>query len=213
MVLKFCIMKASKIFTFIGLMLVLAIPYSCSDDNDSDSQSDPTVLSTAEKSDLIFMMEEEKMARDVYSYLGNLWNSNVFANIQTSEQSHMDAVEKLLNYYNVSYSNEAPGIFNNSDLQMTYDQLIEIGEVSIQNAMVVGATIEDLDINDLFINMENTNNSIILKVYNFLQCGSKNHLRSFNNQLELMSYTYTPQYISESYFKSIIESTNESCNN
>ncbi|MDP2030099.1 MAG: DUF2202 domain-containing protein [Thiobacillus sp.] len=51
------------------------------------------------KTDLLFMREEEKLARDVYLTLYETWGLAVFSNIASSEQSHMDALLKLLRTY------------------------------------------------------------------------------------------------------------------
>ncbi|WP_228850840.1 DUF2202 domain-containing protein [Aegicerativicinus sediminis] len=204
-------MKTLRYVILIAIPLMLMFSNCSSDDNDPDPEIN--LLTTEEMNSLIFMLEEEKLARDVYDFLNETWNSTVFQNIRQSEQSHMDAIIKVLDYYDISYSIKAAGIFNNQDLQILYNQLVNIGESSLLQANVVGATIEDLDIKDLELNMQNLNNSMILGVYSSLQCGSENHLRSFNTQLNLMSYEYSPQYISESLFKTIIESPNESCNN
>ncbi|WP_455168544.1 DUF2202 domain-containing protein [Aegicerativicinus sediminis] len=204
-------MKTIRYVILIAIPLMLMFSNCSSDDNDPEPEIN--FLTTEEKNSLIFMLEEEKLARDVYDFLNETWNSTVFQNIRQSEQSHMDAIIKVLDYYDISYSITASGIFNNQDLQKLYNQLVNIGVSSLLQANVVGATIEDLDIKDLELNMQNLNNSMILGVYSSLQCGSENHLRSFNTQLNLMSYDYSPQYISESLFKTIIESPNESCNN
>ena len=41
---------------------------------------------------LLYLIEEEKLAHDVYTVLGDLWGGNVFVNIAASEISHQDAV-------------------------------------------------------------------------------------------------------------------------
>jgi hypothetical protein len=48
---------------------------------------------------LLLMREEEKMARDVYLQLNDLWGLPIFQNIESSEQTHMDAVKTLLDRY------------------------------------------------------------------------------------------------------------------
>ena len=53
-------------------------------------------LSTTEAEALVFMREEEKLARDVYQLLYAQWGQKVFSNIAVSEQQHMDAVALLL---------------------------------------------------------------------------------------------------------------------
>ena len=39
---------------------------------------------------------KEKLARDVYDALRLRWGSRVFSNIESSEQTHMDAIKGLL---------------------------------------------------------------------------------------------------------------------
>lgn len=58
-------------------------------------------LSESETAGLLHMREEEKLARDVYTHLGALWGQQTFANISSSEQSHMDEVKLLLDRYSL----------------------------------------------------------------------------------------------------------------
>ena len=55
-----------------------------------------TNLSDIEVEGLLYMREEEKLARDVYLTLYDQWNINIFKNIAASEQTHTDAVKILL---------------------------------------------------------------------------------------------------------------------
>ena len=75
-------------------------------------------------SSLLFMLEEEKLARDTYRYLDNLWGLTEFENIKISEQAHMDAVAQQLDIYNVAYTILPEGQFNNVDLQNLYNQFV-----------------------------------------------------------------------------------------
>ena len=56
-------------------------------------------LSVDEADTLAFMREEEKLARDVYLLMEELWQHKVFANIAESEQRHMDAMLKMILLY------------------------------------------------------------------------------------------------------------------
>lgn len=47
-------------------------------------------LDQQEKDAILYMREEEKLARDVYEFLYAKWNVNTFGNIRRSEQTHMD---------------------------------------------------------------------------------------------------------------------------
>jgi hypothetical protein len=58
----------------------------------------PTVSATV-KAQLIYLIQEEKLARDVYAALAKSTGINKFANITKSEQSHMDQLKVILKTY------------------------------------------------------------------------------------------------------------------
>ena len=199
----------TNLFIF-GLPFLLAV-FSCNNDDSSVADLNNTNLTNDDNAALLFMLEEEKLARDTYTYLGDLWNINQFSNIKKSEQSHMNAVIGLLDQYDISYSLLAYGEFNNPDIQKLYDQFIEYGSENKANALEVGANIEDLDIVDLAKFIDATTNSAMIQVFESLQCGSRNHLRSFVNAIELSGNTYEPQYLTQEDYTLIINDSQEQC--
>lgn len=148
-------------------------------------------LSPEERDGLIHMRLEEKLARDVYTTLGNTWNYKVFMNIKLSEQAHMEAVKRLLVKYGVEdpITNDEVGVFSDPQFQALYDQFITQGSVSAYEAFLVGKTIEELDIADLDNQLNNVvDNPDIIRVYQNLKSASESHLTAFNKCL-----TGTPQ--------------------
>lgn len=143
-------------------------------------------LSKEEMSGLIYMREEEKLAYDVYMTLYSKWKIQIFSNIASSEQTHTNAIKSLLSHYEIPdpVINDTIGAFKNANLKKLYETLTEQGLRSIEEALIVGATIEDLDIFDLQRYISETNNLNIIIVYENLMKGSRNHLRSFTSQLE-----------------------------
>ncbi|MHB1048511.1 MAG: DUF2202 domain-containing protein [Bacteroidota bacterium] len=136
---------------------------------------------------LLYMREEEKVARDVYIALGNKWNLRVFKNISRSEQRHMDALLVLIERYGLTdpIGENKEGIFTNADLQAMYDDLIAKGTLSIKDAMETGVLIEETDIKDLDEQLTNlSEESDIAFVYRNLKSGSENHLAAFTRNLE-----------------------------
>ena len=136
-----------NLFIF-GLPLLLAV-FSCNNGDSSVADLNNTNLTNDDNAALLFMLEEEKLARDTYTYLEDLWEINQFSNIKKSEQSHMNAVIGLLDQYDISYTLLSYGEFNNPEIQKLYDQFIDYGSENKANALEVGANIEDLDIVDL----------------------------------------------------------------
>lgn len=149
-----------------------------------DTFCQSTNLSTQEITDMKYMLEEEKVARDVYEFLDAKWDMRVFNNIKQSEQRHMDMVENLLNANKVTYKlHDEEGKFYIEDLQTMYNNLIEKGSKSKYDALEVGKMIEVADIEDLEKAIKKTSKSDISDVYSQLIFASNNHLRAFNRNL------------------------------
>ena len=182
---------------------------NCSDDNSSTVL---VPLSQAEINDLKFLREEEKLARDVYLFSYNKYQLSIFNSISQSEQTHMTSVLSLLNKYGISDpASTEIGVFVNQDLQTLYNSLTAQSDISSVEALIVGATIEDLDINDIDHFIVNTTKSDLLSVYDNLTCGSKNHIRNFTSQLVINGVVYVPQFISVEYYNIILSQSNTSC--
>ncbi len=155
------------------------------------------------------MREEEKLARDVYNALFDIHGKKLFQNIANSEQIHTDAVRALLERYQLTdpVAVDVAGVFQNTDLQMIYDQLVATGTPSLLDALRVGATVEELDIYDISRLQEQLiDNDDIAMVYDDLLKGSRNHLRSFYKQIQVENADYEPIYISQEEFDAIVNS-------
>lgn len=173
----------------------------------ADEYSAP--LSDDEASGLLYMVEEEKLARDVYLALYNETGLTVFERIARSEQMHMDAVLSLIEKYNLTAPEtlNEQGVFQNEELQALYDRLVEMGSQNTTEALRVGALIEETDIKDLQNWLAKTDNEDIERVYEHLMAGSENHLRAFTRNLEAYGVDYRPQVLDGEQYKEIISST------
>lgn len=168
-------------------------------------------LSDFEKQSLLLMREEEKLARDVYTFLYQKWGVNVFTNISKSENTHTNAILALLNKYQISdpVGNSAVGVFTNPTLQGLYNDLTTKGSANVTAALTVGATVEDLDIFDLMEHQKQIDNQDINLVYANLTKGSRNHIRSFTARLSDYGVTYKAQFIAETLLNDILNSPME----
>ena len=166
-------------------------------------------LNQGEMDGLIFMREEEKLARDVYIVLYAKWGQRIFNNISQSEQRHMDAIKLLLDKYELDdpVKMDSVGVFQNEVLQGLFTTLTEQGSASLPEALKVGALIEEIDILDLQKELdENVDNQDIIFVYQNLLKGSRNHLRAFVRNLSRQGVEYAPQKLSEEAYSIIINS-------
>lgn len=146
-----------------------------------------TELTVAQKASLLFMYQEEKVARDVYITLGKKYPAaTTFSNILLSEQTHMDSVEKLCIKYGVDISkvNESSvGNFVLPELQSLYDILVLQGSVSVTEGLKVGVAIEEKDIEDIMTYAVGMPSDVQTTFQNLLN-GSYHHLDAFNSALK-----------------------------
>ncbi len=167
-------------------------------------------LTPEEIAGLVFMREEEKLARDVYLTFHDQYGVNIFNNIAGSEQMHTDAVLLLLDRYGIAdpVGDNPVGVFENEALQALYDDLIAEGSQSLEDALFVGCAIEEIDILDLEEYMAGTVYKDLLLVYRHLLDGSFNHLRAYvpfwENQTGLV---YEPRFLSVEQFEEIMSAS------
>ncbi|MCA9733804.1 MAG: DUF2202 domain-containing protein [Deferribacteres bacterium] len=164
-------------------------------------------LTPEETEALVFMREEEKLARDVYIALYPTLGQRVFNNISASEQRHMDAIKLLVDKYELEdpVAVDSVGVFQNETLQSLYVALVAQGSASLEEGLKVGALIEEIDILDLQHDIDDVvDNEDITYVYNNLMHGSYNHLRAFVRNLSRLGVEYVSQKLSQDVYDAIM---------
>ena len=179
----------------------------------TDRRGQDEELSAEEIEGILYMREEEKLARDVYLTLYEQWGLSIFQNIANSEQTHMDAIKTLIDRYGLDdpAAGNDVGEFTNPTLRSLYADLVATGSQSLADALRVGAAIEEIDILDLEKHVAQTDARDIQRVYESLTRGSRNHLRSFVATLEQQTgETYEPQYLDQEAYDDIVSAPLES---
>ncbi|MBN1697433.1 MAG: DUF2202 domain-containing protein [Spirochaetales bacterium] len=183
-------------------VLCMAVPVFAASPDEGDIQH------------LIFMREEEKLARDVYLTMAALYpQSGVFTTIGTqSEQTHTDTIRDMLEQFGIPDPNpganilpESIGVFTGKEYGWyftdKYNTLVSRGRISLLDALYVGAFIEELDMLDIVscpkviletadlsgtcrCGLACTDVKAIRTMLTHLLDGSKNHLRSYVKNIE-----------------------------
>ena len=137
--------------------------------------------SPALQKSLKYMVEEEKLARDVYTVLAKTAAYPKFKNISNAEQFHLDQMSIVLANYGLwnATLKRAPGVFYNKELSALYKTLVAKGKLSDLDAIEVGIIIEEKDIADLTAMEKLITQEDIQFVVNYLKAGSQNHLAAF----------------------------------
>jgi hypothetical protein len=207
-----------KIFRFsLTALLLLSITsnYVYSENrSNNNKKSNPERLSTVtidenERLHLIFMREEEKLARDVYLKLSKEYpDTTVFGKKALSETRHSDSVLDALVRFEIDdpVTNDNIGVFSGKEFGAyfteKYSYLITQGLSSELDGLYVGAYIEELDILDIrtcpTVMIETigsiesskdcgllySNNRVISSLYDHLITGSESHLKAFVVNIE-----------------------------
>lgn len=138
--------------------------------------------------DILFSIDEERMARDIYDALYVQTGLKIFDSISDSEQKHYDAV--LNSAINLGIDTSAllttPGTYLNPEIQALYDDLMALGSQSTADALTVGKMIEEVDIADLKEMIDTSPIISLDSVYTNLLNASYNHLDAFNAQIAII---------------------------
>ncbi|MBT8120346.1 MAG: DUF2202 domain-containing protein [Gammaproteobacteria bacterium] len=185
-----------------------------------------------EKIHLMFMREEEKLARDVYQTLGSMYpDSAIFGNIDDSEQKHTTAVKAMIEKYGYEdpNTNDNVGAYTGEGFGWyfteKYNQLVERASISELEALYVGAFIEELDMMDInqcpqvIVETDNGINGVnqcgkvytdkadIQRLYSSLLDGSDSHLEGYVANIEniIGEGNYQAQVLSQELVDAILD--------
>ncbi len=156
----------------------------------------PEALSEAELSTLLHMAAEEKLAQDVYLALYEKWGVATFQRIARSETSHFNRMFQLLEVYGISSELDKmeAGEYGIPEFNQLYDELVARGSTSEEDALKVGAYIEELDILDLEQAILDSTHADVQRAYSRLLMGSTMHLNAFLRGFQnLTDEEYVPQ--------------------
>jgi hypothetical protein len=138
-------------------------------------------LTADQKADVAYMVEEEKLAHDVYVALAAKFPADFqFARIANSETQHEAALRTILTRYTLAdpTAGLTAGQFSTSAFQNLYSELVAQATTAA-NALEVGIAIETLDIADLTSALDGVTAPDVVQTYTNLRNASQHHLTAF----------------------------------
>lgn len=158
--------------------------YAANNRSKNRTSNNAISIKETDKSSIIYLYQEEKMARDLYNKFYEKWGLTVFKNIAKSEQRHMNSVASLASKFGTALPKDlAAGSFNDTNLQALYNKLLNDGLKSKEEALKAAALVEKTDIADLQKTIAGTKDASINRLLNSLKKGSENHLKAFNRNM------------------------------
>jgi hypothetical protein len=153
----------------------------------SSSGASPTGSASTpadERAILQYLIEEEKLAHDVYQRFAQLWGVGIFDNIRASEVTHQEILLPVLAARGIPDPRTGQaGTFTDQRLQQMYDQLVQQGSASLNDAYRAGVAIEEQDIADLNEDLRALTAPDAVSALQRLLAGSQNHLQAFRARL------------------------------
>jgi len=148
---------------------------------EEEATTDSTVDTSTLAEMLTFIVQEEKLAHDLYVQLASTSGAQQFQNVLNSESTHISLVQGLLATYNVvdPTIGLAEGEFVDQELQALYDSLLASGSVDRAGAIAAGIAVEEKDIADIEVMLASELPSDVVSVLERLLSGSQNHLAAF----------------------------------
>lgn len=185
---------------------------SCTATNGTGAQAcalasaDPTplALSAPAQAALLFQIDEERMARELYTAFGAMWGLQPFAHIPLAESRHETVLRQLATRAGLALPTAVAGRFDDQEVQKRYTSLLALGLESVDSALRVGAYVEEVDISDLKALIVTTDSTGLKDSAMALQTASGHHLNAFVGLLAARGVTYAPQVLSVENYEAIL---------
>ena len=136
---------------------------------------------------LLTMLEEEKLAGDLYDAFAAQTGLEIFTRIGESEDRHASALLRMAEAADLdvdAITGLPGGTYVNPELQQLYDTLLEQGSQGAAEALQVGVVVEQTDIADLQAAMIGLEGTSLGETYSRLLQGSMQHLEAFSSWLD-----------------------------
>lgn len=140
-------------------------------------------LSPAARAALLFQIDEERMARELYTAFGDKWDLRPFRNIVRAEARHEAVLQALAKRAGLATAEAAPGRFATAEVQRRHDALLVRGMKSATDALQAGALVEEQDIADLRTLAATTDSAELKQAVAALEQASGHHLAAFVRNL------------------------------
>lgn len=142
----------------------------------------PLQLSAAASEALLFQIEEERMAREIYATLEQKWGLRPFRRIQRAEAHHEAVLRALATRGALTVPAALAGKFASPIVQQRYDELVARGLRSADEALAAAAVVEQQDIADLKTLIASTDSAELKAVAMALEAASERHLAAFSGR-------------------------------
>lgn len=161
----------------------------------------------SKESIVLYLLEQEKLAHDVYRSLDTMWVTDIFNRVANEEYQHVGklsavAAEFMINVPN--HFNEYPmGQFIDTKLRRLYGELMAAANFSLEDAYRACAALEERKMYDLKVALKEPNFELENLTYKALLLGSEDNFKVFVRALNELNAAYTPVLLSPAEYETL----------
>lgn len=163
-------------------------------------------LSNEEKESVKYVVESEKLSRDMYLKLYEIWELEIFNASHKIDITHFNAIKLFaINEKIVEEGfNGKPGVYSSPYFNRLYKDFSETANKSFYDALYVAATMEEMAIFDIMEYEVNTKNKELAKLLLDLKYGAMGNLRKLNKEILKYGVSYEGKYLEPALLKRIL---------
>lgn len=137
-------------------------------------------LAPEEVKALSFQVEEERMARELYTAFAAKWDVRQFTNIRQAEARHEESLRQIAARAGLALPAMPAAKFADSTIQQRFDVLLAQGLRSPADALKAGIAVEQQDLADLRQLLQSVKNPALRETAERLATASERHLAAFS---------------------------------
>jgi hypothetical protein len=162
-------------------------------------------MSADESAGVLYTYEGQRLARDLHSVLGELWQAPIFEDAESDSDLAVQAAALLLPRAGVTPPPQHPGSYTDPQLSELYVELTSEGSASMVSALEASATLEELNIIDIQTQLSKTDKADLQLVYRHLIEAGGHELWSFTRGIERFGgQPYQPRYLTPEGYADIL---------
>ena len=139
-------------------------------------------LNESVKSDVVYLYELERFAKDIYQKSYDEWGLELFNTLTSTQSLNNSIIAILLDNYNITY-NVTPeaGVYTDDTIQGFYDTYVQETNTTIKDSLSMGVALEEKLVSEIDTLMQNRSLSDDVKiVYEIVKRSTREHIHSFN---------------------------------
>ena len=194
-------MKTIRFYAVTALAAIAMIFVSCSKDEFESpvyvsDNGDSQTLGDFQKDGLVYLLETEKMHRDVYNWINTQFPSAIYAELAEGDEEFVKQLTEEVGKYGITNPtlNKIPGEFEDVGVQNQYNEFVRLTNGDLQAMLENARAMEERMISAVQEQQLNLcGNDCLRQIYGNLIQQTTSQLKSLNDEMKGLIYSDDPE--------------------